>query len=284
MKPALIVIFALFQANLSQSQNLYLTASNGYNFGSNRAPFKNYTYNKWVSVVYPYEIDRCDYSLGKGTDLNLGLGYTMKNHIGFELEGSYLLGIKTTGKSQYIADDVFKKEIWGRFYRLNPSVNWIYPMEKFSVKMSFGGLFGFGKMHLNQEAVYKSETWMLYENEFSGGVYWGFNAGIGMLYPINDRLNLGVDISWVNAYYSPARARITKYMDGPNDNTNKISVAERESVYSNSVESAPYNPDMPSQRLKENFAASSIGLQVGIQWNLWTGKKEEDREKTDKKK
>ena len=66
-------------------------------------------------------------------------------------------------------------------------------------------------------------------------------------------------------------------MENSNDKTHLLSVWERETLFTNSIGKGPYNPDAPAQRLRENFSASSVGLQVGIQWNLWTKKTEEDK-------
>ena len=271
MKPILtLLLFILFQITNSWSQNLYLTASSGYNFSCGTSNFENYFHNNLVSAFYPYmSIDRVKYSLGKGMNFNVGLGYTTKHNIGFELEGSYLLGTKTIGRSEYIENDIFQKEIWGRFYRINPSVHVICPLKKISMKICIGGLLGFGKMYLNQEAIYQGVSWFKYENEFSGGYYAGFKAGVGLTYPLGERLNLSFDVNWINAWYSPTKARITKFMNGNYDDTNDISVWERETIYSNSVQKGPHNPNEPAHMLRENFAASSIGLQLGIQWILW---------------
>jgi hypothetical protein len=285
MRTALNLILAsLFCVN-SWSQGLYLSASTGYNFGVNRSNFENYTINKLVSVFYPYEIDRDPYSLGKGANFSLGLGYTTKHHIGFELEGSYLLGLKTIAKSQYIADDIFQKEIWGRFYRINPSIYFINQFNKFSLKLTLGGLVGFGKMYLDQKAIYKDVEWFSYKNEFRGGSYLGFRIGTGVLIPINRRLNFSFDVNWMNAHFSPGKSKITKFMNGPYDYTDKISTGEKEINYSSSIKYEPYDPNQPSHALKKYFEASSIGLQVGVQWSLWKKKeKEEKEEKTDENK
>lgn len=270
MKPFLpFLLILLFQTTISWSQNLYLTASTGFNLGANKANFENHTYNKWVSVVYPYEIDRHEYSLGKGASFNLGLGYTTRYRIGFELEGSYLLGLKTIGKSEYFPDDIFQKEIWGRFYRISPGIHFIHEWDKISLKMSLGGLVGFGKMHLDQKAIYKDVTWFDYQNEFTGGSYIGFRIGTGVLIPLNERLNFSLDVNWINAHFSPGHAKLTKNMIDGKDYLDKISTSEKEINYSSSITYEPYDPDKPSQALKKYFEASSIGLQVGIQWSLW---------------
>lgn len=276
MKSILILSFASLLYFSSWSQNLYLTASTGYNFGSNRANFENYTYNKLVSAFYPSTRDRFRYSLGKGMNLNVGIGYTTKYNIGFELEVSYLMGLKTIGKTEYIAEDVFKKEIYGRFYSINPSVHFINKLKKSSLKMYVSGLVGLGKMYLNQEEIYQNESLFEYENEFYGGYYIGFKAGIGVLHPINDRLNLSFDVNWINAYFSPDRAKVSKFVSGGNDYLDDLEPWEKEIVYLESLSKPPYNSNEPLPRLRENFAASSIGLQVGIQWNLWTKSKSKE--------
>ena len=270
MKLILIGVLLLFQMHVSYGQNLYLTASSGYNLGTNKSNFENYTYNKWIAVVYPYDKDRVAYSLGKGVDFNIGIGYTTRYKIGFELAGSYLYGLKTMGSSQYIEDDIFKKEIYSRFYRISPSVHFIHELKRISLKMSLGGIVGFGKMYLNQEAIYKDEPWVQYENEFSGGIYFGLKAGIGVSYRIGKRLSLFADLNWVNAYYSPSKAQVTKFMSEGKDYTDILEPIERETEYVNSVEAPPYDTKMPYKKLHERFAASSIGLQVGIQWILWS--------------
>ena len=279
MKTHLNLILFAFIHFASQSQNLYLTASSGYNWGTNRSNFENYTYNKWVSVVYPYDKDRTTYSLGKGMDFNIGIGYTTRHKIGFELAGSYMHGFKTIAESQYVdtIDDVFRKEIYGRFYKINPSLHFVSELKSISFKMSLGATVGFGKMYLNQEGVYQGKSWVRYENEFSGGTYFGLRAGLAVSYTIGKRMHFFADMNWTNAYYSPAKGEVVKFMTGDENNTDVLKPWEREVIYTNSIEGPPYDPNQPLKRLKERFSASSIGLQVGIQWDLWTKKQEEDK-------
>lgn len=232
--------------------------------------FENYTYNKLVGAFYAQNKDRFKYSLGKGVNFNFGLGYTMKRNIGFELEGSYLMGIKTIGRTDFFESDIFQKEIWSRFYIINPSIYFICPLKKLSMKMSIGGLTGFGKMYLNQSVTYNGGISSFeYENEFSGGYYAGFKAGIGVMYPINSRLNLSFDVNWINAWFSPTRGSVTKFVSGGHDYTDILDVWDREVKYSNSSDKQFYNPNEPAHMLRENFVANSIGLQVGVQWSLW---------------
>lgn len=272
-----LTLFALIHFT-SQSQNLYLTASGGYNVSVGKSNFDNFYYNKLVGAFYTKNKDRFEYSVGKGVNFNLGIGYTTKQDIGFELEGSYLMGMKTIGKTDYFVSDVFKKEIWGRFYRINPSIYLLQPLKKLSLKLSIGGLMGFGKMYLNQSVTYnEGMPGFQYENEFFGGYYLGFEAGLSVLYPINNKWNLFVDVNWINAYFSPMRGRVTKFVSGENDYTDILDVWDREFTYSNSVDKMFNTPEEPANMLRENFAASSIGLQVGIQWSLWTKKTTEDK-------
>jgi len=254
---------------------LYLTASTGYNLSFGKSNFENYTYNKLVGAFYTQNKNLFEYSLGKGMNFNIGVGYTTKRHIGFELEGSYLLGMKTVGISQiYDEYDIFQKEIWGRFYRISPSVHLICPLKELSIKMSVGGLIGFGKMYFNQQTPS-----FRYDNEFSGGYCLGFKAGIGISYQVIGNLNLFADITLTNAYFSPTNGRVTKFVSGGHDYTDILDTWDREVVYYNSVDEQFSTPDEPAHMLRENFAASSIGLQVGIQWSLW--RKKEKEEKTD---
>jgi hypothetical protein len=273
-----LLLFILFQSNNSWSQNLYVTASSGYNFSFNKSNFDNFTYNKLVGAFY-HNKDRFAYSLGKGVNFNLGVGYTTKYNVGFELEGSYLMGIKTTGKTDFYVSDIFLKEIWGHFYRISPGIYFLQPLKKLLLKMSIGGLAGFGKMYFNQSVTYNDGVSSFeYENQFSGGYYLGFRAGIGVLYPINNRLNLSCEVTLVNAYFSPIRARVTKFTSGGHDHTDFLDVWDREINYSDSRDKTFYNPNEPAHMLRENFAASSIGLQLGIQWILWEKPaKEEER-------
>nr|WP_294862511.1 hypothetical protein [uncultured Fluviicola sp.] len=279
MKTFLNLIFFVLIQFTSQGQNLYVTVSSGYNFSFGTSNFDNYYHNKLVGAFYTQNKDRFEYSLGKGMNVNLGIGYKIKRNIGFELEGSYLMGIKTIGKTDYFVSDVFKKEIWGRFYRISPTVYVLQSLKRLSLKVSIGALAGFGKMYLNQSVTYNGGIPSFeYENEFSGGGYLGFKAGIGIVYPINSRLNLSADLNWVNAYFSPMRGRVNKFVSGGHDYTDILDVWDREVKYSNSIDKTFYTSDEPAHMLRENFAASSIGLQVGIQWILWKKEKIEKKE------
>lgn len=270
-----LTLFALIHF-ISQSQNLYVRVSTGYNFSAARSNMENYLMNKWVAVVYPYDVGRFQYSLGKGQNINVELGYTTKHNLGFELNFAYLRGVKNIAEDVYVENDIFRKELWGQFYAVNPGVHLLCPLGKAALKMNISGVFGMGNMYFNQIGVFNGEEWMRYENKFSGGYYLGFKAGVDIIYPISNRWSLFLNVNWVNANYSPTKAK-TRYMESSIDKTHLLSVWERETVFTNSIEKGQYNPDVPSQRLRENFAASSIGLQVGIQWNLWKQKIEEDK-------
>lgn len=279
MRIFLNLSFAALLSFTSQSQNMYVRASTGYNFPAARSNMENYLMNKWVGIVYPYNADRFQYSLGKGQNINVELGYTTKHNLGFELNFFYLRGMKNIHEGIYFENDIFRRELWGQFYAVNPGVHIVCPLGKASLKMNVSGVFGMGNMYFNQIGIFNGEEWMRYENKFSGGYYLGFKAGVDFIYPISNRWSLFLNVNWVNANYSPTKAK-TKYMDSSIDKTHLLSVGERETIFTNSIEKGQYNQDVPSQRLRENFAASSIGLQVGIQWSLWHKEKNKE-EKVD---
>lgn len=270
MRTTFIAAILCFGTAMSFGQQLHLAASSGYNWGANRSDCENFLYNKLVGVFYPQNKERFYYSAGKGMNFNLGLGYTTKRNIGIALEGSYLLGTKNAEETNYFGTDVFKKEIWGRFYRINSEIYIVQPIQKWSLRIAVGGLIGFGKMYLVQSATYNEGILSFqYRNEFSGGYSVGFKAGLSAQYPVSKQLNVFLDLNWINAYFSPTRMRVTKFVSGEYDYTDNLDVWDREVRYSNSVDKVFYSPDEPAHMLRERFAASSIGLQLGVQWVLW---------------
>lgn len=280
---SIVVIFIFTTYNL-HSQSLYFGTGTGYGFGACKLTASD-EYSTQTSSSYKDEYFSHPISFGKGMNINLFVGYKLKNHLGFELGTSYLLG--STQTIEYIYKDEEYNEIEtdqinikGKMIRLIPTLRFNFGEKKLAGYVKTGLITGIGsKVTIDYTSTYTEPGYSEKTQEiieYSGGLSLGFHTGLGIQY------NLKMMSFFCEAFgnfqsWAPKRSIITTYTVDGIDYLTTMTTQEKETEYFDSYttnSSISSNPNEPSKSTKEFWPMSSMGINLGIMFTL--GKKEKN--------
>ena len=277
----------------------------GYGLGigsQNLIGFANSTSTTTSLITPPVTNSKqIDVKFGKGLCFNAAVGYMINRNFGFEVGASYLMGGSTTGtnttdttlvdkfvdiintrKAKF--EDVVTYK--GSMLRINSSIIIASGMDIFNPYAKFGVSLGFGSFSREESinssnantsisvgsTIPISDTTITFRSfrrdEYSdGGLSIGFNATLGCNYYYSNNISFFVEFNLLNISFSPGRSEIKEYtVQGVNELPN-LSVAAKQTDYSESISSFPDTilPNtVPSKALLQTFSFSSIGLNIGM--------------------
>ncbi|MFN5984057.1 MAG: hypothetical protein ACK479_11385, partial [Fluviicola sp.] len=270
MKITLFVL-TIFVFRISTAQELSVSVSSGYNHKMAPSTFGVFLKDNFISAFYPYSVEYSTYSLGKGINSNIGINYTSKNNFGFQIEGSYLYGLSTTNVSDYYINDFIRKEIFSRYCRIIPQFNYIQKINNFELKFHVGAIINWGSFTLTQEQFDEEyNQGFKYVNKFSGGVSFGMITGISSIFKLNNRFSLFIDLNLISASHTPTKRKYIEMYHGETNMIDNFPTSVKETEYYNSYEAyTTSDPNSPSKSLKFKTPNSRIGLQIGVNFQLW---------------
>jgi len=268
MKKLNLIILIFFTTCIFSSgfsQGLSVKLGGGYAIGMNQQslPFVEYDTQDENGI----STHRFWYSLGKGMTPELEIAYKFNKNFGIAINASYLYGTKNTAFNDYLDDENdYSYHYYSEMILISPSVLFEPIHGDFSPYAKLGGVFGSGKFYQKYDDMKDSEN--IYLIEYTGSSALGVNTALGMNYKLSSLISVYAEINAMIMSWAPEKAKVTKYIVEGEDQLPDMPVAEREIEFVESVEQSPYNPDEPSQALKQNFNFDNIGLRAGVKFSF----------------
>lgn len=274
-KLSLIILTSIFaictlQTKAQLKKGAFVSFNVGYNAAAAVSNPLNLT-NTTQTGPSAYEETQINFSLGKGVNTGLNIGYMVNEHIGFELGVNYLIGAKTKSTEKYTNGDYSNNDVSSKMIQIKPTIILATSMKKFTPYAKFGITIGSGKITANNDTKNGSTTFSrtLLLNK---GIGIGFNGAVGILFPINKNLSFSTELATTNMQYSPKKGLITKSSVNGVDNLAGFSVYNKETDYVkkityNSGGSFP-NSGVPRQELAIAMPFSSIGINIGLKYSF----------------
>ena len=277
-----IVLTALCFSAISVSQlfgqGFFMDVSGGYGFSmaGQVIDYNSNTNSTMTGSTYTDEILKG--SFGAGTNFGLQAGFMFNDHLGFAVEGNYLLGQKFKSTSKYSSD-------WGgmpysssgegvsqaKFTRITPSFIFSLPKDKISPFAQLGLMMGFGTIEASYEGSNSDGDSYEYGVRYNQGMAIGMSASIGIDYKLGEKLSLLGSIRSVNMTYAPLHGEITKYKENGVDYLSTMTTYESEVDFYDELTtntSNPPNENNPDKDLKSYYPFSSIGINIGLRLSL----------------
>lgn len=276
------------------AQNFYVDGHIGYGFPINGSTNfleneTNYYDNSIQPSQYKNETEVVKLSLGQGFNFGANAGYMFNENFGLDLGLNYQIGSKVNFNysSTNISEDqngnlvtiTNKNEgsMSSNMFHITPSLVLKTEMGKFSPYTKLGFVMGLGSINhafdgsserTNQGSVTDGFNYEL-NYEFTGNLAYGFEGAIGTTFPINEKLVMYSEVFFRSMSYTPGKYTITKYEEDNVDLLDQIPVSEKEI---NLVKETTYDPnqsdDSPSQQTLIRFPYNSLGLKIGVRFNL----------------
>ncbi|MHC1707303.1 MAG: outer membrane beta-barrel protein [Bacteroidales bacterium] len=265
------VVFMLTTTSVNLlSQSFYVKAEAGYGF-------KTSSQNSLYFPLYDYTIDslsssteHISASLGKGMNLGGAFGYMFTDNLGVELGLSYLYGSKSKAKHQYI-DATVDFALYSRMFRINPTLIVSLKENKINLYSKFGVIMALGAIYYEKSTAKHNGDNESIKIKLSGDAAFGFNAGLGVMYPLNNSVSLFGEVNLISLSYAPSRGEVTEATINGVDQLPLLSTRDKEFEFVDEFVSNSYNPDpddKPKPELKHLFPFGSIGLNAGIKVTL----------------
>lgn len=292
LKPACIAATLITSAFSVQAQQTYIDVNVGYGFGTNGNTeiLSNTTgYNSYPDDEYYSTSELVKLSLGKGMNFGLNVGHMFNTHIGVDLGLNYHLGGITKGTDEYtyVEEDWLtgnrttstsktETEISSNMFQFTPSFVIATGGEKVNIYSKMGVIMGFGNILINMnDESNNSNTSSTSEiqQKLDGGMSVGFSGAIGCNYLLSEKLSIFGEANYIGLSYAPAKGKVTKYEENGVDLLPLLSTYEKEVNFvdktsDNNSFASPSDPNAPSESLKISLPYSSIGLKVGVRFNL----------------
>ncbi|HRY32553.1 MAG TPA: outer membrane beta-barrel protein [Bacteroidales bacterium] len=254
---------------LIQAQKYYIRFNAAYSTGNG-----NHTLNQFY--LYDDIFDsaqnlhrQISTSLGKGLSFGLTGGYQFNESLAGELNVLYLLGSKTTAEHSFY-ENWWEYSISSTMLQISPCLVISGKWNKVVPYARLGLLLGIGSIKYIAEE-FDMGVKERYEWRFDQGLAMGLTSGIGIQYPLNQKMMIFSELTNVNMSWAPRRGTLEKAEVDGQDIFDQLSVRDKEIEFEEDVDFLEYNPsnnDVPNKQPSVNFPYGSLGLQVGVKLNL----------------
>lgn len=275
-KHIFIAITAAFILNQAEAQ-IYITAGGGYGFSANKQllgwDYKADANSETYTGAYG--------TYGKGMQLSVNFGYMLCEWGGIEIGYSFLHPLNTqvlvlnyddqsdsvfttSGTDEY-GLQMHRIIIGGRFCF---GENNFKPYMRGGLVLGMGGNFSHGDYRTSQSPF--GSTTVNQFTEYTGGIAFGYTAGLGAHYNFSDMVGVYFEASYVGQNWAPERSEITRYdIDGV-DQLPNMTVRDKETVYLEELTftSSPPNDGAPDEDIKWYLPLSTVGINFGVVINL----------------
>ena len=203
---------------------------------------------------------------GRGFLTNIRLGYTLNNHLAFDLGFSYLVGqtVKANSSSQYYTEE---RSQHAYILNINPTFMLMQQHNKLGIYARSGILIGLTERLIYEESeIYTSNSNGQSSNqsktiEYYGGVPIGFSNAMGLSFMLSPNLYLISELNLITQNWAPRKSKVTEYTENGIDKLNTL--PNKEITYygsgSNTSSSIAYKNYLPM---------SSFSFNVGVKFEL----------------
>ena len=287
----LAMIFGI--PSLANAQKLYVDIDGGYGLRLSALQFGNSTYSSSGTTYKSRTL-----TLGSGMNFGGNIGYSIKDNIALELGINYLISpFKMETNSGYemvnISSETDKAEYnWKTtMLRITPAIRLSAGTGKIKIYSRLGICFGIlassvqnekdTQVHTdfqfpsNSSTNVDDKTW-----EYKGGMGFGLMGSMGLMYSLNDKLNLFFEANAISQNWAPKKASMTKNTTNGVDYLPTLTTSQKEidfvDEYTISNNFTPPSSTSPAKQIKIYFPTSCVSLNIGIHIPFG-GKKEEEK-------
>jgi hypothetical protein len=269
----LFILLYLFICSAIYAQKPYLEFSGGYNIGNGKMNLGElYSSTNGIGSV-----EQVKGSYGEGFHFGGSIGYNLHKNIALEAAVNLIDGrsFKTSFYSSHtnglgLISTYYELESKADFIQIIPSVMVHFGWSKFDPFAKVGLIFGTGTVfysYLERDSYEDIESY----HELSQGLGLGYKTSIGSYYHFNQWFSCFAEFSILNINFSPTKGRLTSYkengielIDGMSTNDREV---EFEDIYNFNF-NTNHNEDEPSKEIKQPLPFGSLGLQLGLRFQL----------------
>jgi hypothetical protein len=185
----------------------------------------------------------------------------INDNLGVELGASYLMGFSQVKfKSETVNEEAKSSGL-----RMAPQL--VYKLDN-GLYSRFGMIVPvMGTTVITEKDTDFKGTGLTKEStvETKGSFSYGFIGAIGYSYELAENLNLFAELEYIGLSIKSGSAEVTQYDVAGVSQLDGMVTAQKEVEFVDEIDySATFNPDVPTQQLKQKAPFSSFGINVGI--------------------
>jgi opacity protein-like surface antigen len=267
----IVTMFTLssLQSTAQIKKGAYVGVNVGYNAAAGAVSVENFQ-NTTQTGTTTSETENIKLSLGKGVNAGINVGYMFNENIGLDLGVQYLIGGKTTATDKSLNGDVSTLNMSSKMLQVKPSLVIATTMKNITPYAKLGLVLGSGKVTSKYEDKSGSFT-SIQTTELKKGLAIGFNAAIGVNFPVSKNLTFSAEINSVNMQYSPKKGTVTEYTVNGADKLSTLSIRDKETEFVKKETrnfATPTVTTSPRQQAAIALPFGSIGINVGVKYSF----------------
>lgn len=215
-------------------------------------------------------------SFGEGLHGNMGLGWYWTESLSLELNFSYSYSRKFKSEQIIPGDQEIRFDLRGKMFSMNPAVvfNSQIAESNFSYYSRMGLIVGISTSIVQNENYVgyfpvKGESNVSFESK--GSIPIGFNGALGIKWKL-PKLALFAELDFRALSYSPKNRSMTSAENNGESVIEAFSTRQKEIEFVEVHDRASFalgTGDTPRKVLERSYSFSSIGLNIGVQYDLF---------------
>ncbi len=268
-------LFVLGMSLISHSQSIYGSISSTYSIipQNNQQPASEIV-NSIHNISLPWFQRYENYSFKQASQTAVSFGHLFNNNFGYELSGSYL---KPNSVSDN--DEIANRTLNGNFFQTSVKFIINIPLNHFEIYSKIGVNVATGKMNYKQSLYTNKPEEIVLIYKYNEDVSIGFNASIGLNFPISKRISIFSELALISQSFSPRKGEMVKYTSGGFDESSWVTTKpyQYQIEFGSEYQWNLYGPDngsQPQKLYRRSYALGGYGLTIGAKYVLWEKKKE----------
>jgi hypothetical protein len=254
----LLLVILAFNQSFAQPSQFKLQVGYGVPLRSNP---------QWVTVSNNVTTIS-SFSLGSGLRVEGGVIKPITKSLSLQLDAAYLNG-KKNALNTMNGTSYLNANFYSRFYDVSPMIRFTATEIKIKPYVAVGPIFGFGKFYRDADLGTTGATnTTTSRREYKGSFAFGSKAELGVQLQ-EGKITYYVQLTAISMGYSPTSSELTSYFSNSSNLLSALTVAQKKSVYVNSVTSSgTVDPNQPTPILKSSYNFDSFSLNVGVMISL----------------
>lgn len=245
---------------------MYLRIAAGY--GLPIASENLYDVGFYTSSATAKTQDMMNVSLGKGLYIDAAFGENVTPNLALELGFSYLAGTSTSvsQESGGVTDNIY---LTGTMYRFMPALVLKTKVEDVEVYSRMAAIIGVPSFTSEDEATAPYYgTLATAKWRFNGGVAVGLHAALGINFSIRKGIDLYTELNVNSISFAPQHGKLYEATIGGVSILDSIPLHQKQIDFKKEISTTPTANDQPDEELIRKFPFSSIGLMIGLRFDL----------------
>lgn len=245
---------------------MYARLSVGYAFPI--ASENLYDIGYYTSSTTAKTQDAVSVSLGKGLYIDAAFGENVLQNIALELGFSYLAGTSTlaTKEDSGLTDNIY---LTGNMFRIMPAIVLKTKIEDVEAYARMGLIIGIPDFTTQDDVTDPlAGTVATVKWRFNGGATVGLNSAMGINFRIKKNIDFYTELNLNSASFAPQHAKLYEATVGGVSILDNIPVNQKEINFKKEISTNPIPQNQPDEELIRKFPFSSIGLMIGLKFDL----------------